>query len=158
EAPTVATAADGSLRPDLHVPELAGHPVRAAVDAAVQHQAGPDPRADADVDDVVEAAARALAPLAERPEVRVVVDLHVEAEPLGELRAGADARPAGQDRGHDGTGLPVDRAGESHADADDVAAPKPSVGEHGVDELDGGVEGRGSGVVDVELGRSLGEH
>ena len=52
----------------------------------------------------------------------------------------------------------IDRPGNAHADADHVVAGEPGLVEHGVHELDRGVERRGRRVVDVELDPPLGEH
>jgi hypothetical protein len=76
EAPAVAAAADVSLRAHLHVPDLAGDPRHAAVQAAPEDDPGADPGRRLHVDDVGVAAARAVGDLGPGAEVGVVVDLH----------------------------------------------------------------------------------
>lgn len=61
-------------RHDLHVAELTGHAVLAALDLAVLQDRAADPRTERDHDEVVLAAARAEAPLRPGRRVGVVVD------------------------------------------------------------------------------------
>src|SRR3954471_17715327 len=81
ETAAVAAAADGPLRPHLDVSQLAGDARRAAVEPAAEDEPRPNPGADADIHDVGEPASRSVRELAERAEVRVVVDLHRQLEP-----------------------------------------------------------------------------
>ena len=94
EAAAVAAAANGALGADADVAELACEAGDAAMEPAVDHDAGADARRDHHVDDVREAAAGAERELGESAEVRVVVDRDVEVEPRRELARRRSARPS----------------------------------------------------------------
>ena len=102
---------------DLDVADVAGTPLRAAVEMAVRDDPGPDPRPDLDDDDVVVAGRDAGPPLPERQDVDVVVDPDRRAVAGGEPLADRVAVPAGHDRRRDRpAGLELDRARDADAD------------------------------------------
>ena len=110
---------------------------------------------DLHVDPVRDAAARAERELAERAEVRVVVDLDLDADPRAQLLGGVAADPARKDRRRvDHLRAAVVRAGKAHARADDAVALDTRLREHVVDEPRRRVERLVGVVVDVD--RSVG--
>ena len=81
------------------------------------------------------AAAGAPHPLAERAEVRVVLDLDGKAERAAHRVRGPHADPARQDRRlAQLAGGAVDRPGQAHPDADDLRAARARLVEHLADE------------------------
>ena len=113
---------------DLDVPDVAGRPLRAAVEPPVRDDPGADAGADLDDDDVVVAGGDARPPLAEREHVDVVVDPDRRVVAVREPLADRVAVPAGHDRRRDRPAGPeLDRTG--HADAD---APQPPGQRRGV--------------------------
>ena len=159
QAAAVAAAADRTLRVDEDVADLAGDAARAAERPAVDDQAGADARRQPQVHEHPRAAPGAEGRLAERADVRVVVEVHRRGEPPLELGDGVQPAPAGQDRlrAHEAR-LAVDRPGQP--DAGGQQAPGAHAGR--VDQLAGqargGVERLVGAGVDVELDLLLGEH
>ena len=93
------------------MPDVAGRALRAAVDPAVDHDPGADPRADLDEDEVVDAAPAAGGQLAERHHVDVVVHPDGDAA-VGEALPHGVAVPTRHDRRRDRPArLELDRAG-----------------------------------------------
>ena len=125
QAAAVAAAADRAALVDEHVAELAGGAAGAAVQLAAEDEAGADAAGDHEVDRVARADPGAERDLGERAEVRVVVEVHVQAEPRAELVGRPHAGPAGQDlAGVDGAGGDVDRARQADAGAEDAVAAR----------------------------------
>ena len=101
---------------DVDVPDVARRSLRAAVDATVDDDAGADPAADLDEDEVVDAATAAGRELAERHHVDVVVDPDGDVA-LREVLPHGVAVPAGHDRRRDGLArVELDRAGDADPD------------------------------------------
>ncbi len=99
------------------MPDVAGTPLRTAVEVAIRDDPGPDPGPDLDDDHVVVARGDPRVPLPERQDIDVVVDPDGCPVAIGESIADRIAVPAGHDRWRDGpAGLEFDRAG--HADPD----------------------------------------
>ena len=80
QQPAVAALAAVAVRDDLHVPELAGHPVGAAEHPAVDHQRAADAGAERDAEDEAVPDAGTEPALRERRGVGVVVDHHGETD------------------------------------------------------------------------------
>lgn len=120
--PAAAVAA-GTAVPagdDLHVAELAGHAVLAALDLAVLEDRAADAGAERDHDEVLLTAARAEAPLGPGRGVGVVVDHDGDGEACLEGVAERLVAP-GEVRGEEHGGpLGVDPAGRADADGVDV--------------------------------------
>ena len=159
QAAAVAAAADRAVGVDEHVAELAGEALRAAVQAAVEHQPGADARRDHQVDEVLGVAPGAERGLGQRGEVGVVVDEDRQLEPAVHLVGGGDADPAGQDRGRaDDAGR---RGGSGRAGTcrrrSRAPASTPASASTSPHELGGGVEALVGEVVGVELLLALGE-
>jgi hypothetical protein len=119
-AGVAAAAAHVRVRRDLDVPDVARCTLRPAVELSVGDEPGADARAHLHVDHVVVPAGDAVAPLAERHHVHVVVDPHGDAEPRREPIADRIAVPAGHDRRRHGqTAAELDRARDPDADGAD---------------------------------------
>ncbi len=158
QAAPVAAAADRAGLVQGDVADLARGAARAPVDLPVDHQARADAAGHLDVGEVAQAPAGAPDQLAEGAEVGVVVDVHRHAEALGQLAAGGDAGPAGQDRGGaQRPGLHVDRAGHAQAHADHLVRTEAGLREQPLDQGLGPVEALRGRDVDVHRGALLGE-
>ena len=96
--------------------------------------------------------------LAEPAEVRVVVDLDVDAEAGRQLLRGLDALPPRQDRRADRAGPAIDRPRHAHARADELLVLDPRLVQQVVEQGGRRVERRRRVVVDVELQLALAEH
>ena len=121
-ADVAAAAHDRRIVHDLDVADVAGAPLRAAMEVAVRDDPGADAGPDLDDDDVVVAGRDARAPLAEGQDVDVVVDPDRRAVAGGEPLADRIAVPAGHDRRRDRpAGVELHRT--RHADAD---PPQPA--------------------------------
>ena len=139
-------------------PSSPASPAAAAVQAAVEDQAGADPGGDLQVDQVAGVAAGAERGLGQRAEVRVVVDHHRDVEPAAHLGGGGHPDPAGQDRGRaDRAVALVDRAGQAHAGADHGLAGDARVGQRLDHELGGHLEAFLRVVVGIQRAGALGE-
>ena len=102
EAAEVAAAADDErVVDDLDVADVAGTPLRAAMEVAVRDDARADPGPDLHDHDVVVAGRDPGPPLAEREQVDVVVDPDRGVVAVGEPLPDRVAVPAGHDRRRD---------------------------------------------------------
>lgn len=79
-AAAVAAAAAGPVLREHHMPDFAGEPGYTAVQRVVQYDAGADPDADADIEQVRDGATGAEFFFPERPGVSFVIDGHLQAE------------------------------------------------------------------------------
>ena len=122
EAAAVAAAADRPGLVDRDVPDLARRPVRTAVEPAVEHETRADAGGHLDVDRVPPAAGRAPGDLAERADVRVVLDQDGHLPRLLEAGPQVGPGPPGQDLALHAVGALVERAGDGHPDAEDALA------------------------------------
>ena len=157
EAAAVAAAADRALGVDQDVADLAGDAARPAEGAAVDHEPGADARRKAQIGHHVGAATDAEGRLAQRADVRVVVQVDGQPETLLHLGGGVERHPARQDRlrVHE-AGLAVDRAREAHAGGEDAATLDAGLVDQLRHERGGGVERVHGGAVDLELREGLG--
>src|SRR5690606_15221005 len=121
QASAVATVAGhpGTTR-DLHVADVAGDPLSAALQEPTGDDAGPDSRGDLHEDQVLGLRPRERA-FAERHDVDVVVDEHGYFEVLLHPAGHIEAVPARHDGRVDGLAAAVlHRAGQSDSDRDEV--------------------------------------
>src|SRR5690606_16438818 len=96
KTPHVAALATGSKRIDAGVPDLAGQPVRALVEAALHYDARADARSDRHVHQALDVAACAKPSFAQRGRAGVVIDEDVESRPALDLVFEADPPPPGE--------------------------------------------------------------
>ena len=122
------------VRHDLHVPELAGHPVLATEHLVVDHQRAADAGPERDAQDVAVPDARAEPALRERGGVRVVVHHHRDGDPLHQRGPQRLVAPGEVRREQHGRAGGVDEPGRPDADRRDVVLRA-----QGVDQLDDGV-------------------
>src|SRR6185436_11733660 len=129
--------------------DVAGTPLRAAMDPAVRDDPGPDARADLDHDHVVVSGGDARPPLPERQEIDVVVD------PDGGAVAGREpltdrvAIPARHDRWRDGTPrLELDGTRDADADPPQLTRDGPGRPKQGVQQIVNAIETRIGTVLD----------
>ncbi len=101
---------------DLHMAELAGDAVLAALDLAVLQDRATDAGAQRDHDEVVLAAAGAEAPLGPGSAVGVVVDQDGHGEPLGQAVAERFVAPGQVGGEQHAVAVGVDPAGRADAD------------------------------------------
>ena len=156
EDPAQRRAAVAGRRADRQVGDLAGRSVRAAVELAAEDHAHADAGAEHQVGERLDVAAAPVGELAERGEVRVVVEVDARPERLAESVRQAGTAPAGQVRRV--AQAPVAGVEDARAADDDVhdAAPAQAGGlrhgarldAHGVDE-----RGRRAGAVALVLAR-----
>ena len=142
-------------------PSSPARPGAAAVEAAVEDQAGADAGGDLQVDEIAGVAAGAERGLRERAEVRVVVDHHRDARGASAARRRRSCRssPAGwrSSRPCRGSRALVDRAREAHAGADHRLPRDARVGERLDHELGRHLEAFVGVVIGVERSCALGE-
>ena len=119
-AAAVAARAAVPVRHHLHVPELAGHAVGAAVDPAVHDDRAADAGAQRDAQDEAVAGAGAEPALAERGGVGVVVDHDRDGDPAGQAGPQRLVAPRQVRREHHGGAAGVDEACGADADRGDV--------------------------------------
>ena len=83
QAAATAARAHVAIRAHPHMRQFAGEPGRAAVQSAVDDQARAHVVPELEVDEAVMAPARAVGRLAERGQIRVILDPHRDAKPSG---------------------------------------------------------------------------
>src|SRR5688572_5854413 len=121
QAAAPAALADQAVFVDGGVAELAGRAVGPAIQGAVENQPGSDAGSGVDEGDVLEPAGGAPGHLGQRAEVGVVVDQQGQLQHIvgGGPRVDVDPWFEGGGPAVD-AGAPLDRAGNGHADADDL--------------------------------------
>jgi hypothetical protein len=159
QAAAVSAAADVAVLLNRDVADLAGGPARAAQHLAVCDQARADARRDLQVHERRGAAAGAPERLGARPEIRVVVHVDRELEPVLDVLKHPHALPSGEDRRRaDRPGARMERPGEADPDAERVGPRRARLGERRVDERDRGREPHVRAVVLLHLLPALREH
>ena len=110
------TRSSGAARLEDDVADLAGQAARAAMERAVEHDAGGDAGADAEVGEVVVVADDAAGVEAGGRGADVVLDADGNAERAPRAAGQRQVVPAEVDRERDGAGRGVDAAGDADAD------------------------------------------
>ena len=132
------------------MPDLAGNAQRPVKRAPGENQPSSYSGGEADVHEVVDVAPGAEYLFAERPDIRVVVELDGDTEPLFELGRRSDAMPAGQDavRLELARGL-VDRCRDPEPDAEQLVAADAGAAQRLAEQLVREVEALDRGVIDL---------
>ena len=141
KAAAVAAPADEAVLVDGGVPEFAGDSDVAVVERAVEDEPGSDTRSDLQEDQVVHRAVRTPGDLGQRPQIGIIIDKHRDPEPLAKGLEDVDSHPFGENGTlHDGSGSPIDGAGNSNACAQNRASRSALFLQEPVEEFRCGIQ------------------
>jgi hypothetical protein len=130
----VAAPTDRAARVQRDVAELAGGARGAAIEPAVQHDAGPDAGGHLEIDQVAAALAGAPHVLRQRGHVRVVVGAYRQLQAPGQVLARDQFRPAGQQRGRADPAGQGQRCRNPQTHPDHVGADRAELGQYLVEQ------------------------
>ena len=153
-----ASAGDVGAARHLHVAEVAGRPLRAALQLATGDQAGADAGGDLDEHEVLHVGQMSML-LAQRHDVDVVVDEDGHGKGLLDVPGHVVAVPAGHDRRIDrASGGVLHRTGQAETDGGELGDGALLLPHELADRVLSPPENLLGTGRDIEVGASLGQH